>query len=327
MRPRFSIIILTYNRVGLLRQTLESVAGQDYPLDMFEVVVVNDGSTDGTREFLREFARAHPQAAVRVINSDRNRGTGPSRNAGVKGSSGEIIAYIDDDCTAEKNWLRTLDNVYASRPSVRSAVVRLMNGREDNVFARYFHSHHVFGMNTLHIPGSESLEDMVSLFKLPEADGFLRGCEVAHGSFRRFLFDEVGLYDEGMVMAEDAEFRMRLIERLGDRLYYSCASSVTHYYKTDYLSLMRHFFTYGRGGHYFRGLRSHRVRDYSFWRMRWYTLRYMVAISAHLKRNWAEFPLFMFISASSQLCQLFGEAYSALAGRRSVRNAPSRAAD
>jgi glycosyltransferase involved in cell wall biosynthesis len=325
MMPRFSVIVLTYNRRDLLGKTLESLAGQDYPMDRFEVVVVNDGSTDGTREFLGEFAKAHREVTMRVIDSDRNRGTGPSRNLGVKASGGDIIAYIDDDCTAGKNWLRTLDAVYALRPDVRSAVVRLLNGREDNVYARYFHSHHVFGMNTLHIPADEGLREMVNLFKLPDVDCFLGGCEVAHGSFRRTAFDEAGLYDEGMVMAEDAEFRMRLNERLGDRLFFACGASVTHYYETGFLTLMRHFFTYGRGGHYFRGVRSHKVRDYSFWRMRWYTAKYIAAISIHLKRNWLEFPLFLVLSASSQLCQLLGEAYSAVAGGRSERRIPAEA--
>lgn len=96
--PRVSVVICSYNGSRTIRQTLEAVAGLDYP-DL-EVIVVDDGSTDGTAAI----AAGHD---VHLI-SQENRGLSAARNTGWQAATGEIVAYLDDDAYPDRDWLRYL---------------------------------------------------------------------------------------------------------------------------------------------------------------------------------------------------------------------------
>lgn len=87
--PRFSVIIPTYNRRGPVREAIDSVLGQTFT--DFECIVVDDGSTDGTREIENEF-----RGKLIYLRQER-RGVSAARNAGVRASSGPWIAFLDSD--------------------------------------------------------------------------------------------------------------------------------------------------------------------------------------------------------------------------------------
>ncbi len=87
--PRVSVVIPTYNRASLIREALESVFAQTFR--DFEVIVVDDGSTDGTVELLKEY-----EGRIAIIRQE-NRGAGAARNRGLAEATGEYIAFIDSD--------------------------------------------------------------------------------------------------------------------------------------------------------------------------------------------------------------------------------------
>jgi glycosyltransferase involved in cell wall biosynthesis len=93
--PTISVVIPTYNRKASLKVTLDGLARQTHPVDDFEVVVVSDGSTDGTDAFLEEYARTSLYA-LRPITQE-NGGPARARNRGVQEALGRIIVFIDDD--------------------------------------------------------------------------------------------------------------------------------------------------------------------------------------------------------------------------------------
>jgi GT2 family glycosyltransferase len=97
--PRVSVVVCTYNGGRTLRQCLESLGSLDYP--DYEVIVVDDGSTDGTREVLGDFPW------VRAIHQP-NLGLSCARNVGLGVATGEVIAYTDSDCFADADWLTHL---------------------------------------------------------------------------------------------------------------------------------------------------------------------------------------------------------------------------
>jgi GT2 family glycosyltransferase len=104
-RPRVSVIVCTYNGGGRLEECLRSLSALDYP--NYEIIVVDDGSTDATRAILKRFPR------IRTVHQD-NRGLSSARNAGLYTATGAIVAYTDDDCVADPDWLTHLVHQFLS---------------------------------------------------------------------------------------------------------------------------------------------------------------------------------------------------------------------
>jgi glycosyltransferase involved in cell wall biosynthesis len=107
MSKKISVIISVYNGENYLSNAIESVLQQDY--DDKEIIVIDDGSIDGTQEVIREFGK-------KVISIyQKNRGLGAGRNAGVKASSGDYIAFLDhDDVWAPGKLSKQMDIMLSS---------------------------------------------------------------------------------------------------------------------------------------------------------------------------------------------------------------------
>ena len=97
--PRISVVVCSYNGGMTLHHCLESLLALDYP--DYEVIVVDDGSTDDTRAILASFP------TVRAI-SQENRGLSAARNVGLRAATGSIVAYTDSDCFVDRDWLTLL---------------------------------------------------------------------------------------------------------------------------------------------------------------------------------------------------------------------------
>ena len=96
--PRISVVVCSFNGEPTIRDTMDGLAQLDYP--DYEVIVVNDGSTDRTPDIASEYD-------VRLISTE-NRGLSNARNTGYQNASGEIVAYIDDDAYPDPHWLSYL---------------------------------------------------------------------------------------------------------------------------------------------------------------------------------------------------------------------------
>lgn len=101
-----SIIIPTYNRCEELEELLESLAMQTYPEERFEIVLVDDGSTDETKALTDHFLEAHG-LPIRYFYQ-QTQGPGPSRNLGMEKAEGDVFVFIDSDCIAPPDWLENI---------------------------------------------------------------------------------------------------------------------------------------------------------------------------------------------------------------------------
>jgi glycosyltransferase involved in cell wall biosynthesis len=100
MAPQVSVVFATHNRKGRVADLLASLQRQE--LADFEVIAVDDASTDGTAELLEE---AGDGLKLRVIRHDCSRGPSAARNAGWRAARAPIVAFTDDDCVASRSWL------------------------------------------------------------------------------------------------------------------------------------------------------------------------------------------------------------------------------
>ncbi len=104
-----TVAIPTYNRSGRLRETLAGLAGQDYPADRWEALVIDNNSTDDTAAVVAEFG-------VRYIKEPKQ-GLDYARNRAIAEARGDIIVFADDDILMESNWLTEMNRPFAD-PSV-----------------------------------------------------------------------------------------------------------------------------------------------------------------------------------------------------------------
>jgi glycogen(starch) synthase len=191
-----SVVINTYNRAPSLRKTLEALRYQTY--ESFEVVVVNGPSTDGTEEVLSAFSEH-----IRVARCP-DRHLSKSRNLGVDLSSGEIVAFIDDDAIAEPSWIQELVQAYdAERVGGVGGTVYDPTG---------FRLQYRYSLCDREGQTSFDVDTPQARYVEPKADPFmyLQGTNMSF--LRRCLAEVDGFNEEFEYGYEDVEMSMRVID-------------------------------------------------------------------------------------------------------------------
>lgn len=100
-----SVVIATFNRRALLLRQLNALLSQDLPVSNYEVIVVNDGSSDGTIEMVHKLQAVHSNL---ILVNLHNSGPASARNAGARIARGRVLAFTDDDCVATPGWLHQI---------------------------------------------------------------------------------------------------------------------------------------------------------------------------------------------------------------------------
>lgn len=177
-RYRVSVIICAYNEEDRLSQCIESVVGQTLQNAEFEVLIVDNESSDRTQAIARSWVnRVDVAVPVRYLRI-RHVGLSISRNTAIRHASGGFLVFIDADAEAGPGWLDALTKPLFERPEVDIVAGRVGNLNEDSLFARYIHRAH-------YLPGVSS--------RLSSRGGALTGANMA---FRRVVFNVVGgFYD------------------------------------------------------------------------------------------------------------------------------------
>jgi glycosyltransferase involved in cell wall biosynthesis len=191
--PRVSVVIPVFNRVDLMRRTLDSVVGQT--IDDYEIIVVDDGSTDGSAELVESFAIDR----VRLIRSPQNRGAAAARNVGISAASGRWIAFLDSDDYWEpaklERQLAALDQAPAEFMACATGFYLWQEGRRKTVQLRI-------------PPGRFKTEIRF-------------GCSISPGStlvVAREAFQKVGPFNEDLRRLEDWDWLLRYVE-FGDIVF------------------------------------------------------------------------------------------------------------
>jgi len=108
--PIISIITPSYNRVDELKHLYISLQEQSVDLNLFEFIISDDGSTDSTEDIVKQWQSESP-FKIKFITQE-NQGPGAARNHGLEHSEGELILFIDSDCEAHPDWIKTIYEEY-----------------------------------------------------------------------------------------------------------------------------------------------------------------------------------------------------------------------
>lgn len=130
---RISIIVAVRNEAGNIEALIRSLSGQDYPSDLYDIIIVNDHSDDKSTSFYKETIERFSGSSNLKLITLQDKDAGGKKAAiltGIKASSGELIVITDADCTAGSKWISTLAAFYAkNKPQMILGPVRMTEGR------------------------------------------------------------------------------------------------------------------------------------------------------------------------------------------------------
>lgn len=230
--PTVSIIIPTSNRKNDLQEALRSLDKLNYPRENLEVVVVDDGSPDNTRNMLEQI-RNHLSYKLHYYCQEK-KGISSAKNLGIQKSHGEIIVSTDDDCLFEKDWLIKLLNGF-DFPKVGAVGGSDRAYKKDSFLAKcidYAFSSFI-GSGGIH---GRPFKKNIKLGKF-----YPMGCNMA---IPRRVFNKVGLFDVTLIPGEETDLNHR-IERAGYILKLVPDAFVWHKARNSLSGFATHIFKRG----------------------------------------------------------------------------------
>ena len=217
---KLSIVVATYNRAPYLLRTLESLARQTLAPGLFEILVVNNNSSDNTPEVVAGFAGSHPQLQVRMV-TETSQGISYARNCGIASSVGQYIVFIDDE-EANPEFAKSYFCFFENNPGLDAAGGAVVPVYEAPLPAWY--SYYIEKM----ITGAFDLGDRMVPFRGKRYPG------VGNSGFRRRLFDRFGNFNTALgrsganpMGGEEKDFFMR-VRAQGIRYYYVPGAEIYH---------------------------------------------------------------------------------------------------
>jgi GT2 family glycosyltransferase len=216
-----SVIVPTFNRRDLVLWAVSRLLLQNFPAAEFEIIVVVDGSTDGTANALRALA---PTSRLRIIEQE-NRGPSAARNAGFRAAEAELLIFLDDDMLCDPELLA-------------AHVAAHMEAGRRVAFGALFLS-----ADTPPSLAAECFRREIGAFHLEReqrsgAEWRITDCVFSNASLSRALFEEAGGFDETFRMREDLELGTRLFS-LGVRPEYVAKAITYQYYEKTSGRLIR----------------------------------------------------------------------------------------
>jgi GT2 family glycosyltransferase len=197
-----AVVVVNWNRRDLLRACLQSLTLQNLN-QPFEVVVVDNGSTDGSAEMaLEEFGKS-AGFKLNIIRNAENRGFCAANNQGFAATTAEFIALLNNDAEAEPDWLANLATAFVGRPDIGMAASKILVYEDPRRIDKVGHLIYPDGQNRGRGTGEldRGQYDRVEEILWPD------GCAAM---YRRAMLDEIGGFDEDLfAYADDAELGLR----------------------------------------------------------------------------------------------------------------------
>jgi glycosyltransferase involved in cell wall biosynthesis len=193
----------THNRARYLGRALESLVKQTMETDRLEIIVIDDGSDDETQKLVGEMMGKHP--TIKLVSSERNLGSSGARNLGLAQATGQDILFTDDDCIPQNYWAEAMSAALDDEPVV-AGCIEVSNSKYVKLCHNISHFHPF-------IPRRRS-----------GPVDFMAG---ANMGLRRNVMDELGGFDDKMILAGDMQLCLRARSR-GYQPYLTAEAVVVH---------------------------------------------------------------------------------------------------
>ncbi len=223
---KFSIVIPCRNEKDYIEKCVQSILKQNYNSELIEIVIVDGFSNDGTREILNNLKETHNNI---LVLDNPSKKTPQALNIGIKKSSGDVVVILGAHTELDKNFIK-LNNKFLIEKNVK-----VTGGTQINVGLTY--TQNLIG-TVMEMPFAMA----TAKYRWSDEEQYVD--TVVYAAYRKELFNELGYFEEGFTISEDAEFNWR-IRQAGYKIFFSPKIKSYYYPRDSIIGFIKQIFRYG----------------------------------------------------------------------------------
>ncbi|MBE9145773.1 glycosyltransferase [Planktothrix mougeotii] len=229
-----SVVIPVYNGETDLPDLIDCLRSQTYPADQVEYLLVDNNSQDNSVAIVKGLA-ATSSIQIRSLSENRIQSSYSARNAGIRGATGEIIAFTDMDCRPEPQWLEELIKPFLNQ-NIGLVAGEIIALPSENLLEKY-----------------ADKQDTLSQ-KHTLNNSFLPYGQTANLAIRRVIFEQVGLFRPYLTTGGDADICWRIQQQTNYQLEFAPQATVKHRHRSTFKALQSQWRRYGQSNRYLHEL-------------------------------------------------------------------------
>ncbi|MCD6460430.1 glycosyltransferase [bacterium] len=257
--PFVSVIVPAYNAEKTMALCIESLISQNYPKDKYEIIIVDNNSKDETAKIIKKYP-------VKYLLEDKMQTSYAARNSGIRHAKGEIIAFTDSDCIADKNWIKE---------GIKPFYDEKIGGVGGNILSykpETWIEYHQDRMGIFNQKGSMNKN------KLKQK---IASIVTANAFYRKSVLNKTDLFDAQLSSGGDADMSKKVQNSTSYKLLYNNSTIVYHKHRSNLLALCEQFHRYGYGNILFvnkyspekvADLRKYGLIKNIYWKIRFFIL-------------------------------------------------------